>query len=338
MEEIGMSNNESTNSNPGNQSTGTGKTGPALNNEEKSRQEGMKKGVVTTSVISLIILVVLSIVFFSLYKRDHNRQVSQMEAQKTTMTGQITARDSVINEWITTFDEIEKNISMIKEKEKLITLNSNDVELSKSKKEQILDDIKAINTLLEQNKKKIASLTAQLAKSGGTIKALQTKISELEASMKQSEEEISDLKTTLVSKKFEIEQLNVKVTDMQDSIINKDATISSQVNELNKAFYVCGSYKELKAKGLLTKEGGFIGLGKTEKVLGNFSDTTFTRIDISKTKSIPVNSRNAKLITEHPDGSYEFIRDKDKRIESIVIKDPAKFWKISKYAVVELTK
>ena len=37
-----------------------------------------------------------------------------------------------------------------------------------------------------------------------------------------------------------------------------------------------------------------------------------------------------------PRDSYQFIRDKDKKIESIEITDPARFWKISNYAVVEL--
>ena len=53
-------------------------------------------------------------------------------------------------------------------------------------------------------------------------------------------------------------------------------------------------------------------------------------------KSIPVNSKNAKLISEHPNNSYKFIRDANKKIESIEITDPAQFWKISKYAVVEI--
>jgi len=133
-----------------------------------------------------------------------------MDAQKTALTGVVTARDSVISEWITTFDEIEKNITMIKEKEKVITLNSSNAEIPKDKKLQVLEDIKYINTLLEQNKKKIASLTAQLQKAGGTMKVLQNKISDLEATMKQNENEISELKISLVNKKFEVEQLNTK--------------------------------------------------------------------------------------------------------------------------------
>ena len=318
-----MSTDQKTNSNPA---------------QGNPQQEAVKKAVVKTSVISAVILLIVVLVFYSLYKKDHNKQANLMETQKVTMTGQITQRDSVISEWITTFDDIEKNISMIKEKEKLITINSKDAELSKSKKELILDDIKAINTLLEQNKRKIASLTAQLAKSGGTIKALQTKISELEASMKESENEISDLKANLVNKNFEVSQLNIEVTDMKETIVQKDSVITNKVNELNKAFYVCGTFKELKEKGLLTKEGGFIGLGKTAKITGNFSDSTFTRIDITQTKSIPVNAKSAKLISEHPAGSYEFIRDQAKMVKSIEIRDPAQFWKISKYAVVEITR
>jgi hypothetical protein len=107
---------------------------------------------------------------------------------------------------------------------------------------------------------------------------------------------------------------------------------------MNKAFIVCGTYKELRAKGLLTREGGFIGLGKTKSLAGTFSDSAFGQIDITVTKSIPVNSKSAKLITEHPKNSYQFIRNKDKKIESLEITDPVQFWKISKYAVIETTK
>ena len=58
------------------------------------------------------------------------------------------------------------------------------------------------------------------------------------------------------------------MTVLKDTIAKKDDKISTQTYEMNKAFYVCGTYKELKAKGLLTKEGGFIGLGKTESLTG----------------------------------------------------------------------
>jgi predicted nucleic acid-binding Zn-ribbon protein len=334
-----MTNDQNGKTNPVNENSEVYKNEKAKKDlEEKIRDEGVKKGVISTAIISIIILVAIGIVVFLLYNRDHKNLVNLMNTQKTSYTEKITSRDSVISEWIVTFDDIEKNIAMIKEKEKIITVNSSNAEISNDKRLQVLEDIKYINTLLDQNKKKITALNAQLAKSGGTIKVLQTKISELEASMKQNETEISDLKATLVDKKFEVEQLNTQMVVLQDTIVKKDEKISNQTYELTKAFFTVGTYKELKAKGLLTKEGGFIGLGKTETLTGTFPESAFTQIDISKTNSIMVNSKSAKLISEHPAGSYELKMGNDKTVISIEIKDPASFWKISKYAVVEITK
>lgn len=308
-------------------------------NESKARKEGIKKGILTATIISVIILLAGVAVVYSLFNREHKEQLSLMATQKSTLTEQITARDSMIGEWISTFDQIEKNLVLIKEKEKIITTNSSDREFSKDKKQQILEDIKYINSLLDQNKKKIASLNAQLKKSGGTIKVLQEKIAELEASMKQSENEIAELRTVLADKNFAIEQLNTQMNGMQNTIVLKDDKISNQTYEMNKAFLASGTYKELKEKGLVTKEGGFIGLGKKISLLENFPDSSFSEINITETKTIPVNSKNARLITEHPAGSYEFIRDSNNKIvEYIEIKDPGQFWKISKYAVVDIIK
>jgi hypothetical protein len=334
-----METGENNKTNPAKETTGINKDEKAKNDIEKDiRDQGVKKGVVTTSIICFLLLLVAGIIVFSLYNKEHKKLISLMEIQKTTLTDKVNARDSVINEWITTFDDVEKNIAIIKEKEKLINVNSKNAEISNDKRLLVLEDIKTINTLLEQNKKKIAFLNAQLNKSGGTIKVLQTKISELELSMKQNEDEISELKTSLVEKKFEVVQLNTQVAVMQDTIAKKDEKINTQTYELNKVFYTCGTFKELKANGLITKEGGFIGLGKTKSLTGNFPDNSFVQIDLTVTKSIPVNSKSAKLISEHPAGSYEFMRDKDKKIISIEITDPVQFWKISKYAVVEITK
>lgn len=330
-----MENDKTNQTIPANGNEGTKKNEYTSRNIEKNtKQEGVKKGIIITSIIGIIILLVA----FSLYNHEHKKLLSLMESQKVSFTDKVAARDSVINEWITTFDEIEKNIAMIKEKEKIISVSSSGSEMTPDAKTQVLEDIKYINTLLEQNKMKIASLTAQLKKSGGTIKALQSKVAELEASIKLNENEIEELKTTLVTKSFEIEQLNTQVTVMEDTIAKKEEIIVAKTNEMNKAFYICGTYKELKAKGLLTKEGGFVGIGRTESLTGNFSDDAFAQIDITTTKSIPVNSKGAKLISEHPDGSYEFIHDENKIIVSLEIKNPAQFWKISKYAVVETTK
>ncbi len=306
-------------------------------NENRLRQEEVRKAVVTTSIIGFVVLLVAIFIAYLVYNHDHKLLLSQMETQKNTFTEKLTSRDSSIGEWATTFSEIQKNIALIKDKEKIISNNSSTGELSRNNKEQIINDIKYINTLLEQNKKKIASLNSQLNKSGGTIKGLQNTIAGLDSSVKKSESDIADLKASLLTKKFELEQLNTEKTGLQDTLARKNEKIVAQTNEMNKAFYACGTFKQLKAKGLLTKEGGFIGLGKTKTIAANFPDSSLKQIDITVMKSIPVNSKNARLISEHPVNSYKFVRDANKKIESLEITDPVQFWKISKYAVVEIS-
>ena len=304
--------------------------------EKIARNEGVVRGAQIAALIGLVILIAAGIIFYSMFKREQKRQIAMMEDQKYSFTELLTQRDSTINDWVVTFDQIEKNLQSIKEKEKIIAMNATDREFSKDRKQQIMEDINYINTLLDQNKKKIASLNDQLKKSGNTIQGLQTKIAELETAMKQSEVDIADLKTALTERNFKIEQLNGKVNDMQVAIEQKDQTISTQTAEINKAYVTAGTFKSLKAKGLVSKEGGFLGLGKNKSLKENFPDSLFAQIDITVTKTIPVNAKSAKLLTEHPTGSYELIHEDKDKIAYIEITDPNQFWKISKYAVVEI--
>ena len=90
----------------------------------------------------------------------------------------------------------------------------------------------------------------------------------------------------------------------------------------------------MKEKGLIAKAGGFLGMGKSKSIQSEFANESFTQIDITETKSYPVFSKSAELITEHPEGSYEWVEENE-QIAYMVISDPKEFWKISKYAVLE---
>jgi predicted nucleic acid-binding Zn-ribbon protein len=331
-----MKTDENVTQNPVNKNTGEKSNLKILTYQEKTlKNKGAKKGALIAGLIGLILLVTVGLVMHSRYTAEKQQQLALMELQKKGFNDQLTARDAEINSWMTTFDEIENNMKVIKQKENLLAVKSSGTELTKDRKQQVVEDFKYLNSLLDQNRAKIASLNEQLRKSGGSIKGLQTRIASLEASMKESEEQISQLKTTLASKEIQIGDLNTRVTGLTTTIAEKDAQISDQVGEMNKAYIVSGTYKDLKEKGIIAKEGGFLGLGKKEVLTGTFSDNSFSKIDLSLTKTIPVNSKEVKLITDHPTGSYELIRENNK-IAYIEIKDASQFWKISRYAVVEI--
>ncbi len=232
-----------------------------------------------------------------------------MENQLTSFTKEMATRDSTINEWLTTANEIEKELNLVKQKENAINIGSTETEFSVNRKEKLLSDIKYINNLLENNRKKIASLTSQLKSSGGMIKELNTRLASLETTLKQYESDMAGLNVTLAKKDDEIGQLNVKVTALDNTISQKDQELNDQTTLMNQAYIASGTYKDLKEKGIVEKEGGFLGLGKKVILLPNLNENSFTKIDIRNTKMISVNSREAKLIPEHPSGSYEMIHE-----------------------------
>lgn len=297
------------------------------------------KGLVPALVVALLIVLALGAVLLTKSHKQRIQEAGMYENQKVELAIQLSQRDSIINEWVLAFNEIESDIKKITARENMLSLQSMNPEISKDKRKEILAELQLIREMIDQNKKKIAGLNKQLKNSGIRIASLQARVDSLDASIALRDRDIAALRTDLENRHLEIGQLVHKVDTMTVVIADRETKISQQTEEMNKAFVVSGTYKDLKEKGLLTKEGGVLGLGKKESLQENtLNDNLFTRIDITKTLTIPVNSKSAKLVTEHPASSYELIKDDDNMIAYIEIKDPSSFWKISKYAVVEVNK
>jgi predicted RNase H-like nuclease (RuvC/YqgF family) len=239
----------------------------------------------------------------------------------------VNEKDSSIESFIVAFNEIQENLNEVKAKQKMISTNSSDAELKKNMKEQIIGDIQSINELMDKNKNKIASLKAKLENSNGKVDELQKMITFLTTQLEEKDLEIVDLKNQL-------ERLNIEVTEITAKYEEKNEESNQKTEQLNTAYYAIGTAKELKEKGVLTKEGGFIGLGKTKKLAGDFNKNYFTKVDITQNKSFALNAKKAKLITTHPSSSYKI--EGVKTAEKIVILNPQEFWSASKYMVLVL--
>lgn len=333
MEEKIMKNEDTTNrSYSGNDQAG-------ITYAENARKDGIVRGARTAAIISFVILIAAGSVAWLLYDRQHNEQLALMESERGIFNEQLTVRDSTLNDWLQTFNQIENDLNALKQKEKLITINNEgNVEFTTARREQILQDIKSISMLLDENRKKLASLSAQLRNSGREINGLQEMIAGLETKIQGHETEMAAMTTKISEKDIEIGELNILASDLRTTVTEKEAFISNQTSEMNKAYLASGSSRDLRDMGIVSKEGGFLGLGRTESIVNNITDSLFAQIDITELKIIPVNSRDAKFVTEHPAESYTFVREGDDQIAYIEITDPAQFWKISRYAVVELKK
>jgi hypothetical protein len=292
------------------------------------------------SVVTGTLLIVFAVVFIT---RENKFKSQQTEAQMVheNLNGIIEHRDSVINDLIQTFDAIEKDMNIVREKENLLALSPDDPEFTNDVRKRIVSEIQQMNTLLEENRAKVKVLNKRLKASGIKMAALEDKMVLLQASIEQRDSSINVLKNELVTRDFRLAELNtvidsldMEVVEREQTIQVKDALISQNQAELDKAYLASGNYKDLEERGIVAKEGGFLGLGKSKVVPANLADNEFDQISISQTDRIAVNAKKAELISNHPEDSYQVISN-DSIVEYIQITQPEKFWKKTRYAVVE---
>jgi hypothetical protein len=240
---------------------------------------------------------------------------------------ELAMKDSAINQSIRMFNEIEQNLSEIAQKQGLIRLdpNNSDAELSGDKKSKIIEEITAINTLLQENKEKVNVLR-------GKLKKADVKIGELEKMLERLIKDVDQKEKTIAELREELARYDIAMDELTATLNQKDEVIAEKEDELNTAYYVIGSSKELKEQGIITKSGGFIGIGKIKKLREDFNKDYFTQVDITKTKEITLGNKKVDILTTHPKTAYKL--KGDKVIEKLEITNPKEFWSVSKYLVL----
>lgn len=281
------------------------------------------------------ILIALLIIPF--FVSCNQKELEQLRTQNEQLTEMAQEKDSSINEFIETLNTIEENLDIIKEKESIIAVNTENP--NQSQKQKIASDLSSINNLLAQNKMKIAELDKKLNNSWYQNSKLRKLTDRLKTELDQKSGEIIVLNDKVAKLNIEVENLNGEVTELNSTVLalnteneNKTKAIENATNELNTAYYVFGSSKELQEKKVITKDGGFIGIGKTAVLNEDFNTNEFEKIDITKITTIPVIGKKISLVTSHPTNSYKV--EGVETVEGITILDPAEFWKSSKYLVI----
>jgi hypothetical protein len=182
------------------------------------------------------------------------------------------------------------------------------------------------------------SLQGKLNSSNVKLKELQTMIELQTKQMAEKDTELARLNTELANLNVNVKGLNQKIetitAESDATIKEKNAAIDAQTIAMNTAYYAFGTKKELDEKNVIEKEGGVLGMGKTLKMKKDFNRDYFRRIDIRELTSLSLNTKKAKLVSFHPDGSYHFVMTDKKTVESLVIDKPEDFWKASKYLLI----
>lgn len=280
------------------------------------------------------------------------QKTNPADLQNDSLRSIIQARDNEINDMMGTLNDIQQGFADINAAENRVTVAKDGEGADKGA--VIKENIEFIAQRMKENRELIKKLQDQLRETGFKGDQMTKAIQRLQGQLVQKDNELKKLRAELQAKNIHIAELdetidglNSDVASLNTSVKNlntdkqnltqekerllsdnteKAQTISTQDKQLNTAWYVFGTKKELKAQNILS--GG--------KVLREgFNRNYFTKIDIRVNKEIKLYSKSAKVLTNHPTNSYSLQKDTNGQYV-LRISDPDSFWSTSKYLVVQV--
>jgi hypothetical protein len=284
--------------------------------------------------------IILTVVFITTSCVENSGKYKSIVAQRDSLAMEKQLIDSNYNQTLVLLNDIESGFSKINESQSLMKVNLKGIEGKKNNKREIIGaQMQAIKETLEQNRQKIEELKQLAAKNGKT----NTMLSE---TIKRLQKEMDDKVVVIETLQLELDQKNIKIVELTSTIDNQSrniaeqqtvleqqtSTIKVQDTDLNTVWYCIASSKRLKEAKVITAGGLF----KSKKVLDTeFDNTAFTQVDMRNISSIPTNSKSIKILSIHPQNTYNLVKD-DNKLITIEITNPSKFWSVSKYLVVQI--
>lgn len=278
----------------------------------------------------LILIAALGVLMLAGCKEEKKAAPNLVTIEKTdSLNNLLSQKDSEINDMLGTLNEIQDGFQQINDAEGRVELAKTGEGVNQ--KQQLKENIAFIAKKMKQNKALIAKLKQQMQNGDIKSEALKKTINNLVKQLAEKDQQLQQLRVELDAKDIHISELDETINNLNTNVSNlttesaaKSETISAQDKQLNTAWFVFGTKKELKEQHIL--EGKHV-------LQSSFNKDYFTKIDIRVDKVIKLYSRSATILTSHPAGSYTLDRDANKQYV-LKITNPQIFWSTSKYLVV----
>ncbi|MBQ8713569.1 MAG: hypothetical protein IJ551_12230 [Prevotella sp.] len=202
---------------------------------------------------------------------------------------------------------------------------------------QMMENLNALKQMMAENRQKLDRMEGLLAQRDdklGRLSALVAHLSreldEREATIDRLTKVVGDQKNTIEDLEAVVERNEMVIGEMEEENVQQRELLTKQDAELNSAYYVVGSSKELRDKGLL--KGGFLKKDRVD--FSKVDKRLFTKIDRRLVADITIAARSARVLSGQPEDSYK-IYEKDKNSCLLKITDREKFWNVSNVLIIE---
>lgn len=275
---------------------------------------------------------VLTSMLFSCNVNNEKEQQSLAEVTKQELATALNERDQLLS----LVKEVSAGLNEIKQLENIMTIAANKQYENPGQKNRILADIACLKKKIQQRKTHLDDLESKLQKSTINGKELQETIKALRTQIDSQMEEIESLRQQLTAANEHIGALNNAVDSLNTTVTTvtgeryaaQEASVKLE-NKLNACFYVIATKSELKKHNII--ESGF--LRKTKLMKGDFDKDFFVISDKRTLTTLPLNATKVKVLSSHPENSYELIEENGQK--NLKINNPDKFWSLSNYLVIQ---
>jgi len=259
------------------------------------------------------------------------KREKELTARNDSLTVALNEKNVALDQAMQAIADIQEGFRVINEAEGRVAIQSQGAE-GITDAQRLKEDILFIQQKMADNRKQIEVLQKKLKAGGAETANLRKVLANLQKELEAKVASIAALQSDLARKNIRIAELDSAVVmltgdvnALQEITDAQQEVIEQQITQLNTAWYVYGTAKELKEQNIL-KDGKV--LSSTE-----FNKNYFTEIDVRDDKVFPLYAKRAKLLTAHPEGSYEFAKDEEKLLTFRIV-DADAFWSVSRYMVI----
>lgn len=261
----------------------------------------------------------------ALFTSCNNGGRTQLQENNDSLRTVLAEKDATITDLLGTMNIIEDGFKKINEMQGRINASSATSEVAYA--DALKSDIDAIVNTLANNKKEIEKLKQQVMGDKKVSKELKTKIANLENMLIEKSKELNAMVQALAEKDIHINRLDSIITGLTKENTGQELRLIEQEQQLNNVWYAIGTKSELKEQNILSS-----GEVMREK---NVNFKYFTKADKRQLTTINTYAKRAKLLTNHPEGSYTLERNAEKQY-ILTITAPDDFWSASKYLVIQV--
>ncbi len=279
------------------------------------------------------------IMVFASCGQGKKAEVDRLKAENDSLQHAKIMLEQEVNDYFSTLNEVQQNIEKIKSAQNVLSVKPLSENTPEDVRNKVTEDMAYINEMILTNKQELEDLRTKLKRSSFKLDDVERTLAQLTKQLNEESAKVARLQITIMKKDSVITKLGTAVDSLGKNVEElasqneeKQGVIKEQDQAINSAWYAIGSRKELRDNKIVTSDGIF----SAQKVLqADFNKNYFVKVDARNTRSIPLYSTSkARILTNHTKTSYTLEKENENYV--LVITNPAEFWSVSKYLVVEV--